>query len=98
MTFKVFIPAVHAYSHAIKPHSSQKRKVPQNAYLRKSSCPEIRVQASHNKDEMFRNSSLPNFTTSSREIQPTNNSAENTKLSNKNLHRLQSVEEEKEDN
>ena len=95
MTFKVFIPAVHAYSQAIKPHSCQKRKVSQNAYLRKSSCPEIRVRASHNKDEIFRNSSLPNFTTSSREIQPINNTiAENT---NKNLRRLQSVEEEKEE-
>merc|ERR1712137_1210558 len=34
---KVFIPAVHVYSQAIKPQNSQKRKVPQNAYLRKSS-------------------------------------------------------------
>jgi len=66
--------------------------------LRKSSCPEIRVGATHSRDEMFRNSSLPNFSSSSRESQPTNNSAEINKSSNRNLRRLQSVEEEKEEN
>merc|ERR1739841_304963 len=95
---KVFIPAVHVYSNVIKNKNSQKLKTPQNAYLRKSSCPEIRAASSHSKDEMFRNSSLPNFTSSSRESQHSNNSVEIMKSTRPKLRRLQSVEEEREGN
>ena len=94
--FQVFIPAVHVYSNAIN-QSSQKRKVPQKAYLRKSSCPEIRAGSSHTKEEMFRNSSLPNFSSSSNVSQmPRFNS--NIENQTRNLRKLQSVEEEKEGN
>ena len=96
--FQVFIPAVHVYSNVIKNQNSQKRRTPPNAYLRKSSCPEIRAASSHSKDEMFRNSSLPNFSSSSREGQPSNNSVENMKPRRTKLRSLQSVEEEKEGN